>query len=79
MYFVTFFKKFCYSLRKAKEILFGQTPSFSSGHVVYESKRQLELDPGAEEAVTGDCALVINGHSLVSWPEATVLSFSFPP
>ncbi|XP_076426679.1 putative phospholipid-transporting ATPase IM isoform X2 [Peromyscus maniculatus bairdii] len=59
-------------LRKAKEILFGQTPSFSSGHVVYESKRQLELDPGAEEAVTGDCALVINGHSLAHALESDV-------
>lgn len=78
VYFVMPFFKFSYSLRKAKENLFGQNTSFSNGHVLNESKQQLELDSGAEEAVTGEYALVINGHSLVSWPEAIVLSFSLP-
>ncbi|XP_060227514.1 probable phospholipid-transporting ATPase IM isoform X2 [Meriones unguiculatus] len=50
-------------LRKAKENLLGQNTSFSSRHAVYESKHQLELASGAE-AVTGEYALVINGHSL---------------
>ncbi|KAL6082724.1 hypothetical protein STEG23_016479, partial [Scotinomys teguina] len=59
-------------LRKAKENLFGQNTSFSNGHVVYESKQQLELDPDAEEAVTGECALVINGHSLAHALESDV-------
>ncbi|ERE69915.1 putative phospholipid-transporting ATPase IM-like protein [Cricetulus griseus] len=59
-------------LRKAKEILFGQNTSFSSGHVVYESKQQLELDLGADEAVTGEYALVINGHSLAHALESDV-------
>lgn len=57
--------------------MFGQNTSFSNGHVLNESKQQLELDSGAE-VVTGEYALVVNGHSLVSLPEAIVLSFSLP-
>ncbi|XP_037689946.1 probable phospholipid-transporting ATPase IM isoform X2 [Choloepus didactylus] len=51
-------------LRKAKENLFGQSRSVSNGHVVCEKKQQLELHSIEEETVTGDYALVINGHSL---------------
>ncbi|KAJ8779200.1 hypothetical protein J1605_000076 [Eschrichtius robustus] len=51
-------------LRKAKENLFGQNRSFSNGHVVFEKKQPLELDSVVEETVTGDYALIINGHSL---------------
>lgn len=61
--------------RKAKENLFGQNRSSSNGHVVFE-KQQLELDSVVEETITGDYALVINGHSLVSLLKAFVLSFS---
>uniref|UniRef100_A0A8C2QWV8 Phospholipid-transporting ATPase n=1 Tax=Capra hircus TaxID=9925 RepID=A0A8C2QWV8_CAPHI len=53
-------------LRKAKENLFGRNRSFSNGHVVFEKKQSLELDSVVEETVTGDYALIINGHSLVS-------------
>jgi hypothetical protein len=66
------------SLRKAKENLFRQSRSFSNGHVVCEKKQQLELDSVAEEIMTGDYALVINGHSLVSSLQALVLSFTLP-
>ncbi|KAM9093639.1 putative phospholipid-transporting ATPase IM [Megaptera novaeangliae] len=51
-------------LRKAKENLFGQNRSFSNGHVVFEKKQPLELDSVVEETITGDYALIINGHSL---------------
>ncbi|KAG8505325.1 putative phospholipid-transporting ATPase IM [Galemys pyrenaicus] len=51
-------------LRKAKENLFGRNRSFSNGHVVSEKKQQLELDSVVEETITGDYALIINGHSL---------------
>uniref|UniRef100_A0A8C6RR75 Phospholipid-transporting ATPase n=1 Tax=Nannospalax galili TaxID=1026970 RepID=A0A8C6RR75_NANGA len=57
--------------RKAKENLFGQN-NFSNGHVVYEKKRQLESDCGAEDTVTGEYALVINGHSLAHALESDV-------
>lgn len=66
------------SFRKAKENLFGQNRSFSNGHVVSENKPQLELDSVVEETITGDYALVINGHSLVSLLQAFVFSSSFP-
>lgn len=64
--------------RKAKENLFGQNRSSSNGDVVFE-KQQLELDSVVEETITGDYALIINGHSLVSLLKAFVLSFFFIP
>ena len=65
-------------LRKAKENLFGQNRIFSNGHVVFEKKQSLELDSVVEETVTGDYALIINGHSVVSSLKAFVISFSPP-
>ncbi|CAK6432249.1 unnamed protein product [Pipistrellus nathusii] len=59
-------------LRKAKENLFGQNRSSSNGHIVPEKKQQLELDSIVEETVTGDYALVINGHSLAHALESDV-------
>ncbi|KAB0344718.1 hypothetical protein FD754_021644, partial [Muntiacus muntjak] len=59
-------------LRKAKENLFGQNRSFSNGHVVFEKKQSLELDSVVEETVTGDYALIINGHSLAHALESDV-------
>ncbi|XP_020951504.1 probable phospholipid-transporting ATPase IM isoform X5 [Sus scrofa] len=59
-------------LRKAKENLFGQNRSFSNGHVVFEKKQPLELDSVVEETVTGDYALIINGHSLAHALESDV-------
>lgn len=59
-------------LRKAKESLFGQDRSFSNGHVAFEKKQQLELDSVVEETVTGDYALIINGHSLAHVLESDV-------
>lgn len=61
--------------RKAKESLFGQDRSFSNGHVAFEKKQQLELDSVVEETVTGDYALIINGHSLVSSLKALFFFF----
>lgn len=58
--------------------MFGQNRSFSNGHVVFEKKQQLELDSVVEETVTGDYALIINGHSLVSSLKAFVLFFLHP-
>ncbi|KAF3830512.1 hypothetical protein GH733_004331 [Mirounga leonina] len=58
-------------LRKAKENLFGQNRSSSNGHVVFE-KQQLELDSVVEETITGDYALIINGHSLAHALESDV-------
>ncbi|GAB1286839.1 Phospholipid-transporting ATPase [Apodemus speciosus] len=58
--------------RKAKENLLGQNTSFSNGHAVYENKQRLGLDTGAGEAVTGEYALVINGHSLAHALESDV-------
>ncbi|XP_036114007.1 probable phospholipid-transporting ATPase IM isoform X2 [Molossus molossus] len=57
-------------LRKAKEHLFGQNRSSSNGHVVFEKKQQ--LDSVVEETVTGDYALIINGHSLAYALESDV-------
>uniref|UniRef100_A0A8C2PAE2 Phospholipid-transporting ATPase n=1 Tax=Capra hircus TaxID=9925 RepID=A0A8C2PAE2_CAPHI len=59
-------------LRKAKENLFGRNRSFSNGHVVFEKKQSLELDSVVEETVTGDYALIINGHSLAHALESDV-------
>ena len=60
-------------LRKAKENMFGQNRSSSNGHVVFEKQQQWELDSVVEETVTGDYALIINGHSLVSALKTFVL------
>uniref|UniRef100_A0A2I3SEI5 Phospholipid-transporting ATPase n=2 Tax=Pan TaxID=9596 RepID=A0A2I3SEI5_PANTR len=59
-------------LRKAKQNLFGQNRNFSNGHVVCEKKQQLELDSIVEETLTGDYALIINGHSLAHALESDV-------
>uniref|UniRef100_G3RGU5 Phospholipid-transporting ATPase n=1 Tax=Gorilla gorilla gorilla TaxID=9595 RepID=G3RGU5_GORGO len=59
-------------LRKAKQNLFGQNRNFSNGHVVCEKKQQLELDSIVEETITGDYALIINGHSLAYALESDV-------
>uniref|UniRef100_A0A2K6L0N6 Phospholipid-transporting ATPase n=1 Tax=Rhinopithecus bieti TaxID=61621 RepID=A0A2K6L0N6_RHIBE len=59
-------------LRKAKENLSGQNRNVSNGHVVCEKKQQLELDSIVEETVTGDYALIINGHSLAHALESDV-------
>ncbi|XP_058440775.1 probable phospholipid-transporting ATPase IM isoform X3 [Marmota monax] len=63
-------------LRKAKENLFGQNRSFSNGHVVSENKLQLELDSVVEETITGDYALVINGHSLTVYDQWFITLFN---
>ncbi|XP_012584277.1 PREDICTED: probable phospholipid-transporting ATPase IM isoform X2 [Condylura cristata] len=59
-------------LRKAKENLFGENRSFSNGHVVSEKRQQLELDSVVEETITGDYALIINGHSLAHALESDI-------
>ncbi|KAM9202894.1 putative phospholipid-transporting ATPase IM [Dugong dugon] len=59
-------------LRKAKENLSGQSRSFSNGHAVCEKKQQLEMDSIVEETITGDYALIINGHSLAHALESDV-------
>lgn len=58
--------------------MFGQNRSFSNGHVVFEKKQPLELDSVVEETVTGDYALIINGHSLVSLLKAFLFLFLHP-
>ncbi|XP_026952405.1 probable phospholipid-transporting ATPase IM isoform X8 [Sagmatias obliquidens] len=63
-------------LRKAKENLFGQNRSFSNGHVVFEKKQPLELDSVVEETVTGDYALIINGHSLTVYDQWFITLFN---
>ncbi|XP_053080014.1 probable phospholipid-transporting ATPase IM isoform X5 [Acinonyx jubatus] len=62
-------------LRKAKENLFEQNRSFSNGHVVFE-KQQLELDSVVEETITGDYALIINGHSLTVYDQWFITLFN---
>uniref|UniRef100_A0A8C5KYQ5 Phospholipid-transporting ATPase n=1 Tax=Jaculus jaculus TaxID=51337 RepID=A0A8C5KYQ5_JACJA len=59
-------------LRKARENLFGQRRSSSTGDVVCKKKQQLELGSIEEETTTGDYALVINGHSLAHALESDV-------
>ncbi|KAF5925435.1 hypothetical protein HPG69_001881 [Diceros bicornis minor] len=59
-------------VRKAKENLFGQNRTFSNGHVVFEKKEQLEMNSVVQETVTGDYALVINGHSLAHALESDI-------
>uniref|UniRef100_A0ABI7Y3D3 Phospholipid-transporting ATPase n=1 Tax=Felis catus TaxID=9685 RepID=A0ABI7Y3D3_FELCA len=62
-------------LRKAKENLFEQNRSFSNGHVVFE-KQQMELDSVVEETITGDYALIINGHSLTVYDQWFITLFN---
>ncbi|XP_019065301.1 probable phospholipid-transporting ATPase IM isoform X2 [Fukomys damarensis] len=61
-------------LRKAKGSLFGQNSSVLSGHAACEKQQQLELVSVGEDTVTvtGDYALVINGHSLAHALESDV-------
>ncbi|XP_050653086.1 probable phospholipid-transporting ATPase IM isoform X5 [Macaca thibetana thibetana] len=63
-------------LRKAKENLSGQNRNVSNGHVVCEKKQQLELDSIVEETVTGDYALIINGHSLTVYDQWFITLFN---
>ncbi|XP_043350570.1 probable phospholipid-transporting ATPase IM isoform X9 [Dermochelys coriacea] len=57
-------------LRKAKEHLFGQNKDLSNGHVFCEKMQESKQGSVLEETVTGDYALVINGHSLAHALEA---------
>uniref|UniRef100_A0A7M4FB48 Phospholipid-transporting ATPase n=1 Tax=Crocodylus porosus TaxID=8502 RepID=A0A7M4FB48_CROPO len=57
-------------LRKAKERLFGQSEGFSNGHVFRKKKEKLNQGSVFQVTVTGDYALVINGHSLAHALEA---------
>uniref|UniRef100_A0A452IYM6 Phospholipid-transporting ATPase n=1 Tax=Gopherus agassizii TaxID=38772 RepID=A0A452IYM6_9SAUR len=57
-------------LRKAKERLFGQSKDLSNGHVFCEKMQESKQGSVLEETVTGDYALVINGHSLAHALEA---------
>ncbi|KAM5235534.1 putative phospholipid-transporting ATPase IM [Ctenodactylus gundi] len=63
-------------LRKAKEHLFGHSRSFSNGHAVGERQRPLELESVVEEALTGDYALVVNGHSLTVYDQWFIALFN---
>ncbi|KAM9070535.1 probable phospholipid-transporting ATPase IM isoform X1 [Sarcophilus harrisii] len=51
-------------LKKAKEILFGRSTGFTNGYAFCEKLQELKLGSTIEETVTGDYALIINGHSL---------------
>ncbi|XP_051829747.1 probable phospholipid-transporting ATPase IM [Antechinus flavipes] len=51
-------------LKKAKEILFGRSTGFTNGYAFCEKLQELKLGSTVEETVTGDYALIINGHSL---------------
>ncbi|XP_072479715.1 probable phospholipid-transporting ATPase IM isoform X2 [Notamacropus eugenii] len=51
-------------LKKAKEMLFERSTGFTNGHAFCEKLQELRLGPTVEETVTGDYALIINGHSL---------------
>ncbi|XP_043380398.1 probable phospholipid-transporting ATPase IM isoform X8 [Chelonia mydas] len=59
-------------LRKAKEHLFGQNKDLSNGHVFCEKMQESKQGSVLEETVTGDYALVINGHSLAHALEANL-------
>ncbi|XP_058521860.1 probable phospholipid-transporting ATPase IM [Ochotona princeps] len=59
-------------LRKAKENLFGQIRSVSNSRVDCEKKQQQELNSVVDETVTGEYALIINGHSLAHALESDV-------
>ncbi|XP_048187660.1 probable phospholipid-transporting ATPase IM [Perognathus longimembris pacificus] len=51
-------------LRTAKEVLLGHNQHLSDSQVACGKQQPLELQSAAEENITGDYALVINGHSL---------------
>uniref|UniRef100_A0A8D0H695 Phospholipid-transporting ATPase n=1 Tax=Sphenodon punctatus TaxID=8508 RepID=A0A8D0H695_SPHPU len=57
-------------LRKAKELLFGQSGGLSNDHANGEKIQESKQNSVLEETVTGDYALVINGHSLAHALEA---------
>ncbi|XP_069839472.1 probable phospholipid-transporting ATPase IM [Dendropsophus ebraccatus] len=57
-------------LRKAKEATFGQSVSLFNGHQFSEKTSEPKLQSIYEETVTGEYALVINGHSLAHALEA---------
>ncbi|OCT86919.1 probable phospholipid-transporting ATPase IM isoform X1 [Xenopus laevis] len=57
-------------LRKAKECTFGQSRNLYNGHQFSEKSQDTKLDSVYEETVTGEYAMVINGHSLAHALEA---------
>ncbi|XP_056428190.1 probable phospholipid-transporting ATPase IM isoform X2 [Hyla sarda] len=57
-------------LRKAKEVTFGQSRNLYNGHQFSEKTSETKLESVYEETVTGEYALVINGHSLAHALEA---------
>uniref|UniRef100_A0A8C8SXD9 Phospholipid-transporting ATPase n=1 Tax=Pelusios castaneus TaxID=367368 RepID=A0A8C8SXD9_9SAUR len=59
-------------LRKAKEYLFGRSNDLPNGHVFCEKMQESKQDSVLEETITGDYALVINGHSLAHALEANL-------
>ncbi|XP_067412224.1 probable phospholipid-transporting ATPase IM [Emydura macquarii macquarii] len=59
-------------LRKAKEHLFGRSNDLSNDHVFCEKMQVSKQGSVLEETVTGDYALVINGHSLAHALEANL-------
>ncbi|XP_061451009.1 probable phospholipid-transporting ATPase IM isoform X2 [Rhineura floridana] len=61
-------KEVCEELRKTKDLMFGLSKDLSDGHACDE-KLQKSMQ-NLEETVTGDYALVINGHSLAHALEA---------
>uniref|UniRef100_A0A5F8H0G3 Phospholipid-transporting ATPase n=1 Tax=Monodelphis domestica TaxID=13616 RepID=A0A5F8H0G3_MONDO len=61
-------------LKKAKEILFGRSTGFTNGYAFCEKLQELKRGSTVEESVTGDYALIINGHSLGHALEANLQS-----
>ncbi|CAJ0926321.1 unnamed protein product, partial [Ranitomeya imitator] len=57
-------------LRKAKDATFGQSRNLFNGHQFSEKTVETKLHSVYEETVTGEYALVINGHSLAYALEA---------
>ncbi|CAH2274037.1 probable phospholipid-transporting ATPase IM isoform X1 [Pelobates cultripes] len=57
-------------LRKAKEVTFGQSRSLHNGHQFSEKTKESKVESVYEETVTGEYALIINGHSLAHALEA---------
>nr|DBA31786.1 TPA: hypothetical protein GDO54_007562 [Pyxicephalus adspersus] len=57
-------------LRKAKEATLGQSRNLFNGHQFSEKMNDIKLESVYEETVTGEYALVINGHSLAHALEA---------
>ncbi|XP_078007386.1 putative phospholipid-transporting ATPase IM isoform X2 [Phascolarctos cinereus] len=51
-------------LKKAKQLLFERSTGFTNGYAFCEKLQELKLGSTVEETVTGDYALIINGHSL---------------